>query len=173
MKGVATMADRARKTYFIQDAETLRIKIGVSDDPQARLKSLQCGSSTRLRLLGSIDGDLEAELHRRLSNSRLHGEWFEPSSDVLDAVPSVSKCRLLSPPQIARRLGIKASKVIAWINRGELVASNVAASSAGRPRWRISLESLNAFLQARASKPPAAQRRARRKPKMGGVTEYF
>lgn len=69
----------------------------------------------------------------------------------------------LTPPEVARERGIKASKVLMWIASGELVAVNHAGQRNGRPRWRISPEALNAFDAARSCRanisPTASSRR--------------
>ena len=61
----------------------------------------------------------------------------------------------LTPPQLARQLRIEPPKVIAWINRGELRAVNVADRTGGRPRWRISPDAVDEFMRPRESKTPA------------------
>lgn len=58
-----------------------------------------------------------------------------------------------SPPQLARERGIRVSKVLAWIRRGELEAVNLAENLLGRPRWRISRESIARFDKARSNRP--------------------
>ena len=65
--------------YVIQCAVTDRVKIGISNDPQARLATLQCGSPTQLNLLATILGNKadERQLHNTLHESRAHGEWFD------------------------------------------------------------------------------------------------
>jgi excisionase family DNA binding protein len=85
-----------------------------------------------------------------------------------------------TPPDIAKLLGIDSSKVIAWINRGELRAVNVAESKDGkRSRWRIPQESLDDFLRLRAS--PSAPPVVRSQPRFAstrrmlgdGIIPYF
>lgn len=61
----------------------------------------------------------------------------------------------ITPAQVAEQFGVAVGKVLKWIQRGELAAVNVASTTAGRPRWRISPEALDGFLQRRQSKPPA------------------
>lgn len=81
-----------KPVYFIEGTHTKRIKIGESARPLARLETLaRCGSET-LRLLAIVaDGTVsEAELHRQLKQWRAHGEWFEPSPDVLAVVAKYS-----------------------------------------------------------------------------------
>lgn len=64
--------------YFIEDSANKRIKVGYSVKPLQRLKDLQTGSSTKLVLLGDIEGSLQVEtlLHKRFSPHRIQGEWF-------------------------------------------------------------------------------------------------
>ena len=50
-----------------------------------------------------------------------------------------------SPPQVARRLGCKPEKVIAWIRAGRLQAMNIASEGCIRPRYRITPEALAEF----------------------------
>lgn len=73
--------------YFIASAETSRVKIGfTTGNPNARLKTLQTGSPTKLTLLAVRSGTMDDEqwLHREFADERLHGEWFD-SSDRLVA----------------------------------------------------------------------------------------
>lgn len=75
--------------YFIQADQGGPIKIGfTSDDPQKRLSQLQTGNAARLRLLGSIKGDIarEKDFHDSLAEWRLQGEWFEAHPKVLSSI---------------------------------------------------------------------------------------
>ena len=77
----------------------------------------------------------------------------------------------LTPPDIARELKIKPSKVLAWIASGELVAFNVATKLGGRPRWRVPRPALDTFLAGRqCRRQPAGRTRRRRQP---AVIEFF
>lgn len=68
---------------------------------------------------------------------------------------TASGSEYLTPPQFARRLGVSEDKVLQWIHSGELRAFNAAVDADGdRPRWRISLEEIERFMEARANKPP-------------------
>ncbi|MBE0422110.1 GIY-YIG nuclease family protein [Pseudoalteromonas nigrifaciens] len=60
--------------YFIIENEDLvnqRVKIGISNNPTQRLKTLQTGNSRRLALMGWINSDkdrkLEKEFHQKYS----------------------------------------------------------------------------------------------------------
>jgi hypothetical protein len=70
--------------------------------------------------------------------------------------------KFLTPPQIAAMLGVQVGKVLRWIDRGELVALNLAECLDGkRPRWKVSQQALDDFLDSRTPAKPAP--RARRK----------
>ena len=79
--------------------------------------------------------------------------------------------RYLSPPEIAKRYGCDSHKILTWIRSGELHAVNMATTTGGRPRWRISPSDLALFEAARAAGPaPKAIRRRRRDP---SIVEFF
>ena len=77
----------------------------------------------------------------------------------------------LTPPAIARLLGVKASKIVRWCNSGEISAVNVAADRAGRPRWKISRESFEQFLATRGNRKPMKVTRRRKSAPL--VEEFF
>lgn len=89
----------------------------------------------------------------------------------------VDAMRWLTPPFIASQLGIKPSKVVTWIERGELKGVNVANRQGRgcRPRWRVSPEALAEFLANRCSaRKPAPEHRVKsRSPKLEPVIEFF
>jgi excisionase family DNA binding protein len=72
----------------------------------------------------------------------------------------------LTPPAVARQLGVTNSKVLTWIRSGHLRAVNL--SDRGRPRWKISPEDLAAFLESKSNRataePPKRTRRTIPKP---------
>jgi transposase len=77
----------------------------------------------------------------------------------------------LTPPAIARLLGVTPETVIAWIRAGELNGINIATSLAGRPRYKIAQESLDQFLQKRMTVPPTKP--ARREKHYASVKSEF
>lgn len=79
----------------------------------------------------------------------------------------------LTPSDIATSRVVNVTKVLAWIDSGELRAVNVAANKAGKlPRWRISPADLEAFDAARVAVPQTPVTRRPRQ-KSGHVVEYF
>ena len=57
----------------------------------------------------------------------------------------------LSPRLIVQLLGVHISTVLGWIERRELLASNIS-SSRSRPRWRIAKSDLEEFLASRSNR---------------------
>ena len=78
--------------------------------------------------------------------------------------------RYLTPPEVAKRYGVNASKVLGFIHSGELRAVNVAASTLGRARWRISPSDIAVFEQRRSAVAPPKTRPRR---KSVGIIEFF
>ena len=67
--------------YIIQSDVTGAIKIGVSKNPEQRLRQLQTGSPYKLKLLVVVNGkgNLERSLHKSLRayKQSCKGEWFD------------------------------------------------------------------------------------------------
>ncbi len=72
--------------YIISDSSESVVKIGYSQDPSARLRSLQTGYPAVLRVYHSVAVPedrvrlLERRLHQELSIYRTRGEWFRISA---------------------------------------------------------------------------------------------
>lgn len=79
---------------------------------------------------------------------------------------------MLTPPEVARRWGVAADKVLHLIHTGQIVGVNLAHEPDGRPRWRIHLAEVERFEQARSSKPPAPKVK-RRRASATATREYF
>lgn len=78
--------------YFI-GGETGAIKIGLSIAPVERLASMQMGSPIKLSILAKVEGDaaLEKAYHKRFSDHRSHGEWFERCPEILDEIERLNQ----------------------------------------------------------------------------------
>lgn len=82
------------KVYFFTNGEN--IKIGYTNNTlKNRLKQLNTGSDNQLYALGYITGDKEKEkeLHLKFSREKIrnNGEWFYPSSEIIDYINSVNE----------------------------------------------------------------------------------
>lgn len=75
--------------YFIQAPCNGLLKIGITDShPSGRLSSLRKGSPVPLEPLGFIRGDraIEHAVHVRFWRARTHGEWFQPTDELMEFV---------------------------------------------------------------------------------------
>lgn len=76
--------------YLIQAVGTNYYKIGISTNPQARLKALQAQSPHKLVLIAcQMNYDawrFEQSLHSRFSSCRTQGEWFHLSAVEAEAI---------------------------------------------------------------------------------------
>jgi hypothetical protein len=72
--------------YFMQCTVCGLVKIGVSGDYRLRRIELEKTTGHRLRVLGFGYGDLESEaiVLGYFSPSRVAGEWFRPSDEILE-----------------------------------------------------------------------------------------
>lgn len=80
--------------YFIQCGEGGPIKIGISHNPNVRLRALQTAAPYQLRLVLASGPVAHAEryeawLHALHADSRLNGEWFLPSAALLSHINQI------------------------------------------------------------------------------------
>ncbi len=70
--------------YFIVRDDGL-VKIGYSHDPENRIFQLRQQYRCGMKILSAIKGarKLEQKLHARFASSRVEGEWFRPTSDLM------------------------------------------------------------------------------------------
>jgi len=65
---------------------------------------------------------------------------------------------------LAERYGVTEHTVLSWIRSGELRAINVGRhQGAGKPRWRITAQAVEAFELLRTPTPPVPRTRRRRR----------
>jgi DNA-binding transcriptional ArsR family regulator len=82
IRGFATLA-----VYFIEGPRG--VKVGYSEDVAARLRQLQTGNATKLKILAVIPNgsrDIEIEFHRLFARWRLEGEWFIKNGSVMRTI---------------------------------------------------------------------------------------
>jgi hypothetical protein len=79
----------------------------------------------------------------------------------------------LTPPNVAKMLGVNTGKVLSWIRTGQLKAANVTKKPGGRPKYRILPADLEVFL-ARLQPTPAPVRTPQRKRKLPpGMIDFY
>lgn len=71
--------------YFIRRGSSGPIKVGFTKDLEARLSSLQTASDLPLQVLAVFPATKQAEsdIHQSLAESRIRGEWFAPTMELL------------------------------------------------------------------------------------------
>jgi hypothetical protein len=92
--------------YFIGSGGNAPVKIGFAIDPELRLRELQCGNHTVLRVLATTPGGqrLEAEYHKRFAAHRIRGEWFRRHPDVGAEIDRIWKARWTAGDAKARAI---------------------------------------------------------------------
>lgn len=85
--------------YIVQCNELNKVKIGRTNNPETRIKSLQTGSPAELHLVATIECDpmRETILHRAFESVHSHGEWFNTSpEEVLDLAKKLTDNRAVT-----------------------------------------------------------------------------
>lgn len=90
--------------YLIRDHDSGLVKIGRADDPTRRINQLRA-ESTLLPKPHSFEflfyllarPQVERELHREYADKRVRGEWFELTSDDIEAIRSRYRGQIAPP----------------------------------------------------------------------------
>jgi len=78
--------------YFIQESGNNSIKIGFTENSaEKRMKTLQVGMPYKLSVLAVMEGDIKEEkrIQRRFLKSRLMGEWFENTPELIGFIKDI------------------------------------------------------------------------------------
>lgn len=74
--------------YAIREVDTGNVKIGISKDPEERLKQLQTANSSKLELIGFNEAKNrfldERIAHKNNKEHHIHGEWFSRQASLED-----------------------------------------------------------------------------------------
>lgn len=96
------LADEKNKgyLYIIRNTNSGRCKIGFSNNPEKRLKSLQTGSDALLEIAYKspeicAPQEIEGVLHKEFADKRVIGEWFDLT--VEDILPKLKAVPLTIP----------------------------------------------------------------------------
>lgn len=78
--------------YFIRNPETRSVKIGWSEDPESRLRTLQTANEVELILEAVLPGSesTERSLQDRWSDYHIRGEWYASNDELEDFIRSVN-----------------------------------------------------------------------------------
>lgn len=83
---------KKRKTYLMVDKKTGHFKIGYSKNPDAREKTLQ-SEKPDIKLLITCNENIEKELHKKYSDKRVRGEWFNLTEENLTEIINIFKTK--------------------------------------------------------------------------------
>ena len=76
------------KVYLIHAEGTDAYKIGLTNNVNLRLKSLQTSNPNKLSIVKCIDGDsqLERRIHSYYDKNHVNGEWFSFNNTMIEKV---------------------------------------------------------------------------------------
>ncbi|MBN1994323.1 MAG: GIY-YIG nuclease family protein [Anaerolineae bacterium] len=118
-KRAALPLDGTDYVYLIRAGRRKIYKIGKSNDPPARLNSLQTASPEKLKLLYAFKADnasaAEEALHFALRDFQMAGEWFKLSDEQVAALLEIEEFREKSFVAGARLFGL--NEIVARLRR--------------------------------------------------------
>lgn len=79
--------ERGSQIYLIRAGVSGPVKIGRAVDVRTRLAALQTAHYEELHLLRIVRADAEVAFHRRFSDLRIRGEWFQFDPEMLTFLP--------------------------------------------------------------------------------------
>jgi hypothetical protein len=101
----AKLAHQTHFVYFVLNEDSNAIKIGRARDLAKRMKALQTSSPALLKLMKAIQvegseeaQELERSLHKKFSETRLSGEWFQAEEELLKYINSFDAVNHNSAP---------------------------------------------------------------------------
>lgn len=116
-----------KRIYFIKPIGLPGpIKIGASVNFYGRLDQINLWSPIPLELIGTIEGQHEDELflHQSLFDSHSHGEWFFPTTKVVETIAGVLKHGMSYARENLHPVGSHRSKMVSARTR-ELISKGV------------------------------------------------
>ena len=80
-----------RYVYFIKSKNS--VKIGISNNPNQRLKNLQTANPNKLHIIGYVNGDIckEKKIQADLRKYSISGEWFKYCNKVKEYIDKTIK----------------------------------------------------------------------------------
>jgi len=77
--------------YLIHDTILNTLKIGRSNNPKARLRSLQTATANKLELLHIVEkaGFMESKIHLEFEDYRLASEWFFYEETIVNYIKTI------------------------------------------------------------------------------------
>jgi len=185
--GLATQASIPGELYPIAAAQHALIELAATSNRLAGLDvDLQRGAGgVDFAAIKTRCRELYAEIRNRLANvppnaDRRQGVLQTAEHGAHEGTGSRSALRpkpakdRYTPPELATQWGVSPDKIRAWIQSGELAATDVSATQGGRPRYLISQEAIETFEARRTIQTsPEPPRRHNRRDEEDGVIQFF
>jgi excisionase family DNA binding protein len=99
--------------------------------------------------------------------------WTFLAKCIRTCEQGMPKTDLLTVAAVAKRLGVKSTKVLGWISAGELKATNVAKTPGTKRKYKVEPTELEAFLERRKVSYTAKPASQRRQPLPPGVERFY
>lgn len=130
--------------YVISDGEN--VKVGVSVDVYQRFSSIQTGNAKKLTLIGFVDGeaDLEKEIHSRLCEFHIRGEWYKWTPESQSILSSLGFPVKPAPPSV--RTIAEYLRGIAWRGPASVVDGCVAEKRRAKAARKADVSAARAAL---------------------------
>ena len=124
--------------YAIQAGAGGPIKIGFSDDPQARLSAIQIGNHAVCRIIFLMEGGMadEAALHEELASDHIRGEWFWPTRLVFSALEARSPRVVDEPPAVNTDGVLSVDRLVDALGGTMTVSAFLGALPSAVSNWR-------------------------------------
>jgi hypothetical protein len=151
--------------YIVAAQETGRVKIGRAKDVRKRLGALRGSSPVDLDLLGTLPGGaaVEAYLHASFASQRLHGEWFELTTEIAavaetgklpPATVGIQLAKLKADGELFRRFALIEQAISQGRDTPSTVAQTAGCSVA---QAEDAMRKMLAFGFMRGSRSPSTQ----------------
>lgn len=81
-----------REVYFLRENGVGAIKIGITGNLKARLRSMRSNTPHEITVLGSAHANerFEGQLQRKFAYVRIRGEWFRPVEELLKYIEELT-----------------------------------------------------------------------------------
>jgi hypothetical protein len=91
--------------YFVQAGENGPVKIGFTSSWGLRLSTLQTGNHEELRVRAIVAGDRDDEerMHEKFARTRIRGEWFEATPELMAMCREIGMTGLEAALPMAKR----------------------------------------------------------------------
>lgn len=105
------------KSVYVMESDLGLVKLGISNNPSARLRTIRSSSGVPVQLVHSSSARpdaraVEAAAHKLLSEKRRAGEWFDVSPD--EAIEAIAQAvKIVEADLVSTADGVGGSELVA------------------------------------------------------------